>query len=136
MNKVLAPALNEKLIAMASKLVFEAKDIAPNTYADLRANTGSLVVFAGASDSTIYGDPYVNWCFRAFHDYLHISMNAEFSLEGEILVAREHARLIGSDGLGDILMAEVKGQVEYFAKHGAFPVNQYEFIAGYLKSAS
>lgn len=113
---------------------YQVNSIAPATFQELKANsTGILTVWDGASDNTIYGDANVNHAFRAWHDALHLKLNASFTLEGEILVAKEQSRLIGSDLLGDILIAEVKGQAEYFNKHGQFPVNQVEFITNYLK---
>jgi hypothetical protein len=30
-------------------------------------------------------------------------------------------------------MAEIVGQLEYFQKHGSFPVDQVEFIKQYMK---
>ena len=115
---------------------FDAKDIAPNTFQDLMSNASSrLVVWSGASDLTIYGEASSNHLFRAWHDSLHIKLNADFSLQGEIIVAREQARLIDSDAMAKIIMAEVQGQAEYFNKHGSFPIDQVAFIQDYLKAA-
>lgn len=126
---------NSKILRLAPK--HEAKDTAPDTFASLLANKYSrLVVWAGASEKTIYGDPSVNWAFRAWHDALHIKLNADFTLQGEILVAREQATLIDSDAMASLIMAEVQGQAEYFAKHGEFPVDQQQFIMEYLKQAA
>jgi hypothetical protein len=124
--------LNYKIKKLAPK--FSASDFAPDTFEKLRSNSVSgLVVWAGASDSTIYGDPSVNHAFRAWHDSLHLKLNAPFTLEGERLVAIEQARLVGSDTMGNILIGEIVGQAEYFAKHGEFPANQVEFMLNWLK---
>jgi hypothetical protein len=124
--------LNEKILRLAPK--FEAKEFAPDSFAKLRANiTSGLVVWSGASENTIYGDPIVNHAFRAWHDSTHIRLNADFSPEGEKRVALEQARLIGSDMWAKILIGEVVGQAEYFAKYGKFPANQVEFMVNYLK---
>lgn len=124
--------LNTKIFKLAPK--FEAKDIAPNSFIDLKVNSlETLVVWSGASDQTIYGDAKVNWAFRAWHDALHLELNAPFTFEGEKLVALEQARLIGSDQLGNILMAEIVGQTEFYNKYGYFPVDQVKFIQDYLK---
>lgn len=40
-------------------------------------------VFAGASDRTIFGDPAVNYAFRAWHDAWHLRLRAPFTVEGE-----------------------------------------------------
>lgn len=124
--------LNQKIIKLAPK--FQAKDFAPDSFEKLIANkTAGLVVWAGASDSTIYGDAKVNHAFRAWHDSLHLKLNAPFTLAGETLVALEQARLIGSDTYGKIILGEVVGQAEYHTKHGKFPVDQMEFMINYLK---
>lgn len=129
---MLSNELNQKILKLAPK--FQAKDIAPNSFADLKENSlESLVVWAGASDQTIYGDAKVNWAFRAWHDQLHLKLNAPFTYDGEKLVAIEQARLIDSDQLGLILIAEIVGQTEYYNKYGSFPVDQVAFINNYLK---
>lgn len=117
-----------------NKIRFTAKDIAPNTFADLKreCTTTSLVVWAGASEGTIYGAPDLNHAFRAWHDSIHIRFNLPFNLDGE-----REAALIQAQSLGDIpgriILAEVYGQALYAAKHGAFPTDQAAFIAAYLK---
>jgi hypothetical protein len=134
---MLSNELNTKILQAVKGLRYDVSDIAPSTYeAILSTKTSRLVVWSGGSDKTIYGAASVNHAFRAWHDSLHIQLGAEFTLDGEIRVAREQARLIGSDKLGDILIAEVKGQAEYFAKHGEFPVDQVKFIVDYLKQAA
>lgn len=123
--------LNSRILRLAPK--FEAQDNAPYSFETLKANSGRLVVWSGASDQTIYGDAKVNHAFRAWHDSLHLKLDADFSFEGERRVAAEQARLIGSDSMGLIIMAEVVGQVEYLNKYGHFPVDQVQFLRNYLK---
>ena len=129
---MLCAELNRKILKLAPKHL--ARDIAPNTFKELASNTVSgLVVWSGASDKTVYGDPMVNWAMRAWHDSIHLKINAEFNSEGEKRVGLEQARLIGSDRLGLILVAEVIGQVEYFDKYGSFPIDQVQFVSNYMK---
>lgn len=127
---MLSHELNSKIVKLAPKHV--AKLSAPETFNDLVSNLGELIVYSGSSDQTIYGSESVNHAFRAWHDSLHISLNAPFTLDGETVVAMEQARLLGGM-YGDILIAEVIGQAEYFQTHGTFPVNQTEFVVNYLK---
>ena len=126
--------LNRKIIRLAPTHV--ARDTAPGTFQELAGQrvAGRLVVWSGASDLTIYGDARVNHAFRAWHDALHLSLNAPFTLEGETRVAIEQARLIGSDAWAHVVLAEVVGQAEYLAKHGSFPADQTAFILSYLKT--
>lgn len=130
---MLSSLLNEKLIKIAPK--HEISDYAPSSYKEL-FESSKLIVWSGASEATIYDDKQVNYAFRAWHDSLHIKLNADFTLEGETRVALEQARLIDSDKLAKILLAEVIGQAEYFAKHGEFPIDQIAFIERYLKEGA
>lgn len=130
--RMLCPELNHRILKLAPK--HTALDIAPNTFKALESNrTASLVVWSGASEQTIYGDPTVNHAARAWHDSLHLKLGADFTVIGETRVAIEQCRLIGSDQYADILWSEIVGQVEYFEKHGSFPIDQVEFIRNYLK---
>jgi hypothetical protein len=129
---MLSSELNRKILKLAPR--HTVSDIAPHSFETLKsAATSGLVVYSGGSDDTIYGDPRVNWAFRAWHDQLHLDLNAPFTLEGERLVGLEQARLIGGDRLGLIMVAEVVGQIEYLEANGGFPVNQAEFLRNYLK---
>lgn len=124
--------LNRKILKLAPK--FEAKDMAPHSYETLKlASVSGLVVWAGASEGTIYGCPTVNHAFRAWHDSLHLKLNAPFTLEGEARVAREQARILGGDVHGAVILGEIVGQAEHFAKFGEFPTDQMAFMLQYLK---
>jgi hypothetical protein len=124
--------LNSRILKLSPK--HSVSDHAPYSFESLKASSVSgLVVWSGASDKTIYGAPSVNWAFRAWHDSLHLKLNAPFTLEGETLVALEQCRLIGSDQWAKIIMGEVIGQVEYLNKYGTFPADQIEFMRKWLK---
>ena len=123
--------LNKKIIALAPKFI--ASEHAPDSFEKLKSNVGRLVVWSGASENTIYGEAAVNHAFRAWHDSLHLKLNAEFTPAGERLVALEQARIIGSEKHGLIMLAEIVGQAEYLAKHGSFPTDQNQFILNYMK---
>lgn len=125
--------LNRLILKLAPK--FQASDIAPSTFESLKEQaSGSLVVWAGASDSTIYGDPKVNHAFRAWHDSIHLKLNSPFTLQGERIVALEQARLIGSETMGHLIVAEVIGQAEYNLETGLFPIDQKAFVIAYLRT--
>ena len=132
MNSALCPRLNERIADIVKGLSFTVSDSAPSTYSELVSRgSDSLVIWSGGSDLSIYGDRAINYGFRAWHDSLHLSLGADFTLDGELLVAREQARTLGDD-IGDFLIAEVKGQAEYFSKNGCFPVDQYSFVKDYM----
>ena len=117
---------------------------APDTYdgvvAEVRAAMGggrAVRVYAGASERTIYWRPEVNHAFRAWHDLTHAWHGFDFTTEGEIATARAQIAYMGDvTGIdrGDavrLLYADTIGQVEYFARHGAFVPDQVAFVQRY-----
>lgn len=133
---MLSYRLNQLVQAQVSKLKYEVSDQAPSTYEELlKQSIASIVVWSGASDLTVFGDPSVNHAFRAWHDSLHIHMQAPFNLQGETLVAKEQARILSTygDTYGDIIMIEVVGQAQYLQETGGFPVDQEAFTRKQLK---
>jgi hypothetical protein len=107
--------------------VYTVADRAPDNVADVIAcyrATGRLVIWAGASQRTVFGDgpqgAAVNYAFRAWHDWAHVRTVAGFDAAAEIALGRWQAGEAGSDALARIVLAEVSGQAEYFAATGAF----------------
>jgi hypothetical protein len=118
---------------MVKGIKHNAKSDAPSTLESLVRNSqGIITVWNGGSDLTIYGNPTVNHAFRAWHDKLHIEHMATFDLVGEGYIAKLQANALGGV-YGDIIMAEIVGQAEYFIKNGIFPVDQVSFVKEYLK---
>lgn len=128
--KLLDASLNQKIMRLAP--AHRVADHAPGSYEELRRLDSGLVVWAGASESTIYGDRAVNWAFRAWHDSLHIRLNAPFTAEGEARVAYEQARILGGFH-GRVMLAEVIDQGRVFLETGSFPTDQVSFMARILK---
>jgi len=142
--------LNVAIMHIATKLFptgFDVSPNAPNTFEELKAHldTGKrMVVFSGGSDASIYADPEVNWCFRAWHDWCHWRGNHPLSLAGECATCAMQAQhLLTLYGNGPsvrrwiaILHAEIIGQADFYRDHGHFPDNQYEFVTRYLSVQS
>lgn len=119
------------------KLVYNVDDIAPNSFEELMRNTGTIKVWSGASDNTIFHDPAINHAFRAWHDYCHKLLNADFSLQGELLVAQYQANILGVNKLhGDLIMIEVYQQAKHFYDTGVFPIDQVAFTTKLLKQVA
>jgi hypothetical protein len=122
---------------------YDVSDHAPQTYEELVAHLEAgnrMTVYSGGSDRTIYGDPEVNYAFRAWHDWCHWRGRHDFSLEGELATCTMQVRqLVARYGNSSqtqrwqrILHAEVIGQREYFDAHGYFPEDQRAFVDSYL----
>jgi hypothetical protein len=127
----LSVELNRLILKHAPK--YNVSSFVPDSYDLLMRNIGEMVVWDGASSNTIYADVNVNYAFRAWHDKLHIDLNADFSIEGESRVAMEQARLLKSDSLGRIIIVEVIDQAKYFNANGFFPVDQVDFVLKQLR---
>lgn len=111
-------------------------DKAPESFEELRAEylaTGRITVWSGGSEDTIFGDPEVNYAFRAWHDWVHIGHSLPFTLEGEKEAADIQKRMLHNRyGETNRLWAqlidiEVKEQAKYFAEHKRFPDKQRHF---------
>jgi hypothetical protein len=145
MKPLYAP-LNVAVLHIAGKLFpcgFDVAESAPDTLEGLRAHvakTGRMLVYSGASDSTIFDDREVNWAFRAWHDHCHLRGNHPFTPAGEREACHEQVAdiraLFGEGPIADrmvaLVHAEVMGQVHYQQQHGEFPANQRAFVEAYL----
>ena len=139
--------LNEAIRSIASALWpngIIVSDDAPGTYDELKAllDTGHRpIVYSGGSKHTIYADPQVNYCLRAWHDYCHWQGQLPFTYEGEVLACSMQCHQL-REKYGDnerttrwcrILEAEIIGQAEYFRWHKRFPNDQRGFVEAYLR---
>jgi hypothetical protein len=80
------------------------------------------------SDNTIWEKSWMNWLARAWHDWHHLELNAEFDAEGETRVAHYAMSKIDGDDARKVLWAELYGQVKYHATYGVFPTEQRRFV--------
>lgn len=125
-------------IVLAHAPLHVARERAPSTFAELASHDGrELVVWEGASDATIFGDARVNHAFRAWHDATHKRHAFGFTLAGERATCEAQcAELLAlwplASPLAAVIRCEVIGQAEYFATHGAFPLDQIGFARAYL----
>ena len=133
--RALFPCFNRLVLEMAP--AFEAKAIAPSTFAELRSSP-RLIVWEGASDQTIYGDANVNHAFRAWHDSCHLIGGFDFTLAGERQAAELQIRQVlqrypqAPRQWLDIIRAEVTAQAEYLEANGEFPADQLAFMRSIL----
>ena len=127
---MLSPSLNELITAQASHINYVVSDHAPSTFKELNEclSTGNLVVWAGASDKTIYGDPAINWAFRAWHDTLHFTHGLDFSLAHEMAIAELHCCPILSDYDRELLWKDTAGQITEYNNNGEFIIEQAQFV--------
>lgn len=92
-NRILEIGFNVAVAHLADKTArsFRVADIAPHAHEELihQIEThGIIVVWSGASEHTIFGDPEINYAFRAWHDWCHWRGGHDFSPEGESAASR------------------------------------------------
>lgn len=139
-------------LAIATRLLpqgWRGHDKAPDNLRDLkdlwtrRQSWGGPVIVSDLHcDRTVFSGPVVNMAFRAWHDYRHITENAEFDDAGE-----RQVHLAMQDDLfewwtGDTPMAyerarallacENIGQLDHWRAFGSPPADQRTFALGYL----
>ena len=145
MTAPLCTHLNAAVVAMAGRLfptgfdVTDDEQAAPASLEALNehlANTGRMLVWSGGSDKTIFGAPEINHAFRAWHDWCHWHLQAEFNDKGEYAVYVQQCAHLnqfwpGHFKLGSwmtLLYIEVVEQNSHYRKTGQFPVDQRAFV--------
>lgn len=102
--------------------------------------TGRVKVWSGASDTSIFQSADVNEAFRAWHDYVHITHDLPFTLDGEIKVCRIQQEYIRDKNIDATVKAvslrlleiEVIEQVKYFFDTGKYVKDQRQFTVDKL----
>lgn len=124
---------------MAQGWAYRPTENAPETFADLKAQTHGFVIPIAdyGCENTIYDSAHTNILFRFWHDKIHLEEGLGFNTDHENKVADIHlkaARLHRLSPLAvKILEADTKGQVAYYAKHKDFVGNQSAFVDSYLQ---
>lgn len=136
--------LNRAILDIAAELFpkgFDLSPRAPATLQQLRSlGTGRFVIYDGAAERTVYGDPSVNFAFRAWHDFCHLHGGHETNFVGEVAACRVQTlhllRRYGDSARTfrwrAIIEADIIGQARYFERHGFFPKDQAAFVQTYL----
>jgi hypothetical protein len=88
--------------------------------------------------NTIFGDPQVNIMFRAWHDYIHITKQLDFSPINEAAVAFIQASELPWDWWYEkqLIIAEVVGQVVNHERTGQFNHDQRAFTLNLLATGT
>lgn len=136
------PEFNQFIIDMYQRLMPNGFDTTPDkskvrsflAVKQWYAETNRVMVWSGESDNTIYGNPAINHCFRAWHDYVHITNDLDFSYQGELAVmeiqkihARVHYKGKELQTILDLIEYEIKGQLDYYNEYKTFVPNQMEY---------
>lgn len=134
------PELNRAIMALAPPHTIN--DRAPGTWREVKAasTVRHVQVWAGEADHSIYGDPRVNYAFRAWHDRCHLIGQFPFTIKGEeSAVAMQCAELMRAyprapAAWASLITADVLGTVYHLHEHGAFAIDQDTLVHGILAS--
>lgn len=132
-----------------SEVKYKVSSEAPNTYEAMRRSfdkLGYFLVYNGG-DHGLLGERY-NLRFRALHDSMHYDMELSFSFEDEKRLSdytkSEFMRLAYTAFgftqwecyvIGQIINAEIRGQIEFYEKNKEYVKDQSKFILEYLEVA-
>ena len=143
----LDPMLNVAVLHMAALKFPRGYDVRPNAPDTLERlcawlDSGKrMAVYDGGSDYTIFGDPQVNYAFRAWHDWQHWKYRLPFTPAGAAKACLlqindlwvEYGPSRRMERWARIIDAEVNGQLQYAAAHAnQFPNDQSAFVRAYL----
>jgi hypothetical protein len=147
MSEILDPEFNAFVLRMAESIPYDPAPGYTASFEGMRATyraTGRIPINTDFSEGTIFGDPAINWAFRAWHDWAHIRGNYDFTEEGEKHAAELQKRDVNGAVMGGYILpsqgwrfrrlidCEVNGQVQYQLAHNAFPSDQMAFAKEYL----
>lgn len=126
--------LNQSILKQASKLNYVVSDLAPSNEIDLfsRSKSQGLVIWSGASESTIFNDSSVNHAFRAIHDNKHLETGLGFNPADEIKLGNLQAKSSQCPYIAEILRIEVAEQAAYYLSNGIFVADQISFMKSKL----
>jgi hypothetical protein len=143
-DKQLKPALitywmKKAFNAFYPNVAYHPSASAPNSYKDLlqyesvvKYNRGSLPVFDGNCENTIYQNPSDNHTFRAWHDCIHITEKLSFKPIDEKKVGQIQCQQLKAIGAPvhviNAVYFDVIGQIEYYSCHGDFVKDQKQFV--------
>ena len=131
-------AFNAAVLVLANRACPRGWDVADEAPASLEAGLaaftrdgGRPTVWSGGSEATIFGDPEINYAFRAWHDATHYRLGAAFDYAGEQATCRaqcEDVRAlyghgIMAQGFKRLLVTEIMGQLAYHMRTGEFPAD-------------
>lgn len=136
--------IDHKLVANNIKYI--SSELAPNDYKGMRQyrdDFGQYLVFNGG-DHGFLGQDF-NIKFRALHDHMHYTNNLSFKFEDEKELSRltqwefmqyAYNKLNVTQWdtwvLGQVIKAEIQGQIEYYEKNREYVTCQKTHVLEYL----
>lgn len=122
---------------------FDVAEKAPSSFKALRREyekRGRITVYNGAPATCIFDDPDINVMFRAWHDFCHLMLDADFTVYGEYRAAQlqmQHVVTLYGNGptaleFCALVDAEVNGQALYYHRRKEYITDQRAFVEAYL----
>ena len=99
-------------------------------------NSGTIHIWTGASDNTIFGSEAINHAFRAWHDVEHLINRLGYDYLDESIVCEIQKSKLPAHWVfeKELIHAEITGQAQYFMKNGTFVPDQRVFTKEYINN--
>lgn len=142
-----SPMLNVAVHMFAARVWPQGFDLsetaAPDSLKRLKAeyaSRGRITIYSGGCDGTIFDDAGTNQMFRAWHDWAHLALDANFSMEGETRACElQCSQILAAYGDGEtgqemarVLRAEIIGQAQFWNRNRRYVTRQRAFTLAYL----
>lgn len=142
--------LSEFIVDRTKTTTFKVSEHTTNSFkafkAEVVANNGIINVSLEGSETSIYGNKYLNTLARVWHDLIHIEYNLSFNEADETVVARIQKEEVYQDlkfkvGVlrayyaSTLIWLDIMEQVKYYNETGLFVDNQIDFISNKFMEA-
>jgi len=131
--------LNDWIVNRTNNLKFTVECGEEMSFEEFKKATkkhGYMPISGDHCDNTIFGDPYINILFRAWHDAKHLELNEDFEYMSEARVAFAQCAELPEDWHleRELILIEVIAQAASHQKTGEFVENQRAFTINVLSS--
>ena len=118
-----------------SQFNFEDTDETFKLFTEHYKKYNTIPLWYDDNEDNIFGDTLINAKFRAWHDYCHILLSCNFSLEGEIEVYTFQQAMLPDDWEYEkqLMYCEIVGQAEHYSSGGEKIKDQRTFTDNFLK---
>lgn len=135
--------LSEFITQRTKNVEFKVSDFTTNSFKkfkeETRLNGGIINVSLEGSETSIYGNKYINTLARVWHDMMHLEYNLSFNSHDEKTVGKiqkeEVFKYFKEKGIsyrgylaGALIWIDIVEQVNYYNETGEFVENQVEFV--------
>lgn len=129
---------NKDKFMVSDKSPFNFNDIDSTfkLFTDHYRQFNAITMWYDDNEDNIFADTVINAKFRAWHDYTHVFLNADFTLDKEKEVYLYQSMLLPLDWEYErqLMYCEIVKQAEHYSSGGKTIKNQRKFTKNFLKT--